>query len=79
MFEITAKVKAAKKYMIYISTDGGSMVEAEPYVSLAEALADYDDAPKWVRDVESFERWLNKCGGYGFIEIDGDRVAEVRS
>jgi len=60
----------------YITTDSGTeTIEAH---DLCEALAQ-SDVPKYVRDVDSFERWLDRVGGYGNIEVDGEIIAHVRS
>lgn len=62
--------------LIYISTDSGSWGQAWEFDSLADALDDFG-CPSRVVDESSFVAWLDRCGGYGFIEIDGDVVAEV--
>lgn len=67
-----------KKSLYYISTDDSSFAEPQEFDSLADALGEFG-APKGVRDAASFERWLEKVGGYGFIEVDDVRIAEVRS
>jgi DNA-binding PadR family transcriptional regulator len=59
----------------YIYTDAGS--EEIEAASLEEALAEWGEAPKWVRDGRSFERWLNKVGGFGAIQEDGVEIARV--
>jgi hypothetical protein len=59
----------------YIYTDSGS--EEIKAASLEEALAEWGEAPKWVRDSRSFERWLNKVGGFGAIQEDGVEIARV--
>ncbi len=71
-------MNATANHTYYISTDSGSFDEPAEFDSLADALDSFD-APGWVRDAAAFVRWLEKCGGYGFIEIDGERVAEVKS
>lgn len=58
-----------------ISTDGGSYDDFEA-ADVSEAL-EMTDCPTSVRSAEGFERWLNRCGGYGWIEEDGVRIAEV--
>lgn len=60
-----------------IKTDAGMMDDFEAE-NLADAL-DQFDAPAKVRDAASFEAWLKRVGGFGWIEEDGDRIAEVRS
>ena len=62
--------------LIYISTDSGSWDEAHEFDSLAEALDDFG-CPSKVTDAASFESWLTRVGGYGFIEINDAIVAEV--
>lgn len=64
-----------KSYYIY--TDSGSeTIEAK---NLAEALAEWGEAPKSVADVPTFEAWLERTGGYGAIQEDGVEIARVRS
>lgn len=60
-----------------IKTDAEMMDDFEAE-NLADAL-DQFDAPAKVRDAASFEAWLNRVGGFGWIEEDGVRIAEVRS
>ena len=62
----------------YISTDNSSSVRPEEFASLAEALEDFG-VPSSVVDEDTFSAWLERVGGYGFIEIDGVRVVEVKS
>lgn len=60
-----------------ISTDSSLMnIEAG---DLAEALREFGDCPKSVTDASQFEAWLERVGGYGFIEADGVRIAYVAS
>jgi hypothetical protein len=61
----------------YIYTDDGSY---DPFVAadVAEAL-ERTDVPESVRDTESFVAWLERVGGYGAIEEDGEIIAEVKS
>lgn len=68
----------ATKSTYYISTDSGSSVRPEEFDSLAEALDDFG-CPADVTDSESFAAWLDRVGGYGFIEVDGERVCEAKS
>lgn len=64
--------------LVYISTDDSSFVDAAEFDSVAEAL-DAFDTPSYVRDEDSFCDWLERVGGYGYIEVDGEVVAEVKS
>jgi hypothetical protein len=59
----------------YIYTDAGS--EEIEAASLEEALAEWGEAPEWVKDSRTFEKWLNKVGGYGAIQEDGVEIARV--
>jgi hypothetical protein len=61
----------------YIFTDGGQYDEFEA-ADVADAL-DQTDVPGWVRSPEAFERWLDRCGGYGEIVEDGVAIARVGS
>jgi hypothetical protein len=61
----------------YIYTDAGS--EEIEAASLEEALADWGEAPKWVKDARTFEKWLEKVGGFGAIQEDGVEIARVDS
>lgn len=61
----------------YITTDSSSQeIEAD---TLAEALKEWGEAPTKVTDVDSFEEWLEKAGGYGSIQEDGVQIASVKS
>lgn len=60
-----------------ILTDSGSMDDFEAE-NIADAL-DQFDAPRSVRSVAAFEAWLERVGGYGWIEQDGVLIAEVKS
>jgi hypothetical protein len=73
---MNAKVTTGTKSKYQILTDSGSYAEPEEFGSLAEALEDFG-APKSVRDADSFAAWLERVGGYGWIEIDGERICEV--
>lgn len=61
----------------YIYTDSGQYDEFEAE-SVEDAL-DQTDVPSHVTDCDSFTAWLEKCGGYGAIEENGEIIAEVRS
>lgn len=60
-----------------IKTDA-EMMEDFDAKTIAGALEEFD-APDNVRDAASFEAWLRRVGGFGWIEEDGSRIAEVRS
>jgi hypothetical protein len=66
--------------LYYVSTDSASQeIEASTADLAAEEFARGEDAPRWVKDVASLERWLVQVGGYGFIETpDGPRIFDVR-
>lgn len=62
----------------YISTDShsaGDSAGAE-FSSLGDALRDFG-CPGDVVDADTFEEWLKRVGGFGFIEVDGERIAWV--
>jgi hypothetical protein len=59
----------------YIYTDAGS--EEIEAASLEEALTEWGEAPKWVKDPLTFEKWLNKVGGFGAIQENGVEIARV--
>lgn len=61
----------------YISTDSGSWIESEYCSDVAEALSMDSDVPSGVTSADQFEAWLENRDGYGFIEEDGARIAEV--
>jgi hypothetical protein len=67
-------MKTSKTYRIY--TDSGSG-EYES-TTLAKALVKWDEAPKWVKTAEDFEKWLTKIGGFGGIQENGLQIANVR-
>jgi hypothetical protein len=73
--ECDERGRLLKKY--YIWTDAES--EEIKAASIEEALAEWGEAPEWVRDGRSFERWLNKVGGFGAIQEDGVEIARVDS
>jgi len=58
-----------------ISTDSETMITKAD--SLAAALAEFG-CPAHVRDAASFERWLVRAEGYGYIEADEIRIASVQ-
>ena len=60
-----------------ISTDDSMMSDIEA-ASVADALEQFG-APQGVRDVPTFEAWLEKAGGSGYIEENGVRIASVKS
>lgn len=61
----------------YIYTDSG---QYEPFeaADLASAL-DNIDVPAFVTDAIAFVAWLERVGGYGAIEENGEIIAEVKS
>jgi hypothetical protein len=62
-----------KEYYIY--TDACSEVIRAR--NLKQALEEWGEAPRWVRNARSFERWLNRVGGFGAIREDGVEIACV--
>jgi hypothetical protein len=66
-------MKKTKSYYIY--TDSGA--EKIRATSLKKALAEWGEAPRWVRDSRTFEQWLIKVGGFGAIYEDGEEIARV--
>jgi len=71
-------MKTETKDTYYVSTDSGSHAEPYAFESLAEALEDFG-APRYVRTADDFVEWLERVGGYGFIERNGVRICEVTS
>ena len=64
-----------KEYYIY--TDSGSdTIQAK---TVEEAIAEWDEAPKWVKTIPQWERWLKRLGGYGAIQENGCEIARVSS
>ena len=61
-----------------ISTDACMMDDFEA-IDLSDALDQFGEAPAHVRDADAFATWLNRIGGYGYIEEDGVRIVNVRS
>lgn len=63
------------RYHIY--TDSGNYDEFEAE-SVTDAL-DQIDVPSSVTDSDTFVEWLDRVGGYGAIEENGEIIAEVKS
>ena len=66
----------------YISTDSASEeIKAVDADSAANEFARGEDAPKWVCDAETLERWLRKVGGYGCMrdEASGETLFDIPS
>lgn len=65
------------KNKYYIYTDSGSEeLEAN---NVEEAIQEWGEAPKWVKTVADWERWLDKIGGYGAIQENDVEIASVES
>ncbi len=63
------------KHIYTIRTDSGMLDDFETD-SVGAALDEFD-APRKVRSIDAFEEWLQRVGGYGWIEEDGVRIAEA--
>ena len=63
------------KYYIY--TDSGSQeLEAN---TVEEAIEAWGKAPKWVKTVREWEKWLGKMDAYGAIQENDIEIARVNS
>lgn len=71
-FFVNEEKNEMAKYII--STDDGTMVANLD--ELSEALARFG-APAGVVDADTFRDWLNSVGGWGHIDVDGERICEV--
>ena len=69
------RVKACTRHDYYISTDAES-VTVENCKNIADALEQFE-CPKWVRNAEKFEKWLNKVGGFGHITESDVEIVRV--
>lgn len=66
----------------YISTDSASEeILAATADEAANEFARGEDAPRWVRDVDSLQRWLEKVGGFGCMrnESTDEELFDIRS
>lgn len=63
---------------VHIQDDSGSATYCrEDHDTVDDCIRDYyDDRFDTVLEVEEY---LERVGGYGFIEVDGDRVIHVKS
>lgn len=59
-----------------ITTDGAMMVDIRAD-NVADAIAAFGECPDSVKTAEDFEQWLRENDGYGHIDEDGDRIANV--